>query len=227
MPLTYALHQNFVRLTRACRQSLFSGIVTLVCLLLSISAAAAPVPCVKPDLDEAEQARASAEKAVKTLLRFLRASDQDTTDLLIKWFGDSGQKTRQTVTDVYAKSLTWIGSLTFYCHYNNEGEFVEVEIDGSTGQPIEVDYADAVFAYVYPTEISKVYLGIAFYSAPKSGYDSKLGTLVHEVTHFWLTGSTDDLAYGRQDSLNLAKIDPKAALSNADSYQYFIEDWLQ
>jgi hypothetical protein len=64
-------------------------------------------------------------------------------------------------------------------------------LDAAAAGVIRVDASGGLFGYVYPTDLGKIYLGLNFFKAPAStGYDSKLGTLIHEMTHFWITGKT-------------------------------------
>lgn len=60
-----------------------------------------------------------------------------------------------------------------------------------------------------------------FASKLADGYDSQAGTLIHEFSHSF--AETDDHAYGTGRVRILAHEDPRKALSNADSYQYFFE----
>lgn len=54
---------------------------------------------------------------------------------------------------------------------------------------------------------------------PDSGrVDSKVATLIHEATHFDDAFSADDLVYGFDLSLDLAKTDPAAARRNSDNF---------
>jgi peptidyl-Lys metalloendopeptidase len=80
------------------------------------------------------------------------------------------------------------------------------------------------------TDLGKVYLGLKFFEAPAStGYDSRLGTLVHEITHLWITGNTNRTSaevYPKAECLILARTNPVGAQNNAQNYEYFVEDWL-
>ena len=73
-------------------------------------------------------------------------------------------------------------------------------------------------------------LGLKFFEAPAStGYDSRLGTLVHEITHLWITGNTNRTSaevYPKAECLILARTNPVGAQNNAQNYEYFVEDWL-
>ena len=61
-----------------------------------------------------------------------------------------------------------------------------------------------------------------FFRASLTGEDSRMGTVIHELTH--LAAQTQDHAYGRNNAraLSTAKATNRAA-ENADSYEYFIE----
>jgi peptidyl-Lys metalloendopeptidase len=83
---------------------------------------------------------------------------------------------------------------------------------------------DNYYAYVYPSKPYKIYLCKAFWSAPSLGIDSKAGTLVHEMSHFYAVASTDDWVYGQSAALNLAKTNPSKAIDNADNHEYFAEE---
>mmetsp|Transcript_9474 Transcript_9474/g.13721 ORF Transcript_9474/g.13721 Transcript_9474/m.13721 type:complete len:141 (+) Transcript_9474:1531-1953(+) len=82
-----------------------------------------------------------------------------------------------------------------------------------------------VYAYVFTDDAYKIYLCGAFWSAPANGYDSKMGTLVHEASHFTVVAGTNDWAYGQSNCLNLAKTDASKAVTNADSHEYFCESY--
>ena len=93
-------------------------------------------------------------------------------------------------------------------------------------KPIVVDCSckESYYAYVYPTQPYKIYVCNAFWSAPTSGTDSKGGTLVHELSHFNVVGSTDDWAYGQSAAASLAISNPSKGIDNADSHEYFGEN---
>jgi peptidyl-Lys metalloendopeptidase len=73
-------------------------------------------------------------------------------------------------------------------------------------------------------EERRILLCPRFFAEPPGrapGLDSRAGTLVHEVSH--LAAGTEDTAYQPQAARALARRDPKAAASNADNHQYFVE----
>jgi hypothetical protein len=62
------------------------------------------------------------------------------------------------------------------------------------------------------------------WSAPRTGTDSRAGTLIHEVSHFNVVAGTDDIVYGQAGAKSLAASDPNGAINNADNHEYFAEN---
>ena len=81
-----------------------------------------------------------------------------------------------------------------------------------------------VYAYVYPNRPYEITVCTVFWTAPDSGFDSKGGTLIHEMSHFIVVAGTNDWAYGTTAAQNLASTDPDRALDNADNHEYFAEN---
>ena len=61
-----------------------------------------------------------------------------------------------------------------------------------------------------------------FWNSNLTGWNSKPGILVHELTHS--SGGTEDLCYGILHAQALAKNDSSKAVKNADNYEYYIEE---
>jgi len=83
-----------------------------------------------------------------------------------------------------------------------------------------------VYAYVYPTDSQFwVYVCGAFWSAnvAQCQWDSKPGTIVHEISHFNAVAGTRDVTYGRTNCQNLAATNPGEAIRNADNHEYLAE----
>ncbi|UFZ06352.1 M35 family metallopeptidase [Bradyrhizobium ontarionense] len=197
----------------------------MVFLLWFAPAVAQPVPCKGSDLASAKAAQVDAQNTLKAALNFLHGNDSKTKQLVKRWFGRNDQATIDQVVSVLARTSDWVGKVSLYCLYANDGSLVE-STTAPDGSIVLRDTAGNTFAYVDPGDLTKINLGLAFFNAPATGTDGKLGAIIHEVTHFFLTGNTDDIRYGRDDCLRLAGQDPDSALKNADSYEYFIEDWL-
>ncbi len=81
-----------------------------------------------------------------------------------------------------------------------------------------------VYAYVYPSRPYEIYFCGAFFRTSLTGTDSKAGTIIHELTHFNVVAGTDDVVYGQSGARSLARNNPNAAITNADSHEYFAEN---
>ena len=79
------------------------------------------------------------------------------------------------------------------------------------------DCEDNVFAYTY-YQSKTLYLCDEYFFAQDTGYNSKFGTIVHEMTHAVM--NTKDLAYGTYECRRLA---PSKAIQNADNYEFYVE----
>jgi peptidyl-Lys metalloendopeptidase len=124
-----------------------------------------------------------------------------------------------------ARYTTWFGAVDSTRYNTVKQHFVAIK-DAFQNKPITVDCGckKTYYAYVYPTQPYTIYVCKAFWSAPMTGTDSKGGTLVHEMSHFNVTASTDDWVYGQSGAKNLAITDPSKAIDNADNHEYFGEN---
>ncbi len=78
------------------------------------------------------------------------------------------------------------------------------------------------YASVFPGLKLKIHVKPRFWSKlPYKGFDSKPGTIVHELAHEVLRGG--DFCYGTDFATRLAAVLPSLAVRNADNYQYFAE----
>jgi peptidyl-Lys metalloendopeptidase len=80
------------------------------------------------------------------------------------------------------------------------------------------------YAYVYPNKPYFIYLCKVFWLAPLAGTDSQGGTLIHEMSHFYVVASTSDYVYGQTGARSLAITNPDNAVMNADNHEYFAEN---
>jgi hypothetical protein len=101
------------------------------------------------------------------------------------------------------------------------------------------DYGPDTFAKVEKDDPRhKIYLSPGFARAPLTGEDSRAGSLVHEMSHFYDVGQTNDVGgggddddtsglsestYGAEEARALAKSMPALALKNADNFEYYVE----
>ena len=86
------------------------------------------------------------------------------------------------------------------------------------------------YAYVTKSDHYNITVCNAFWSASRTGTDSKAGTIIHELSHFTVVANTDDIEdssgtyYGQSRSRLLAIIDPSSAIRHADGHEYFAEN---
>jgi peptidyl-Lys metalloendopeptidase len=125
--------------------------------------------------------------------------------------------------------LEWFGAYTLSRYNTVKGNFDNIARDmavDTTGAGITFDCKckQNYYAYVYPNQPYNIYLCKVFWQAPLSGTDSKAGTLIHEMSHFDVVAGTDDVVYGQAGARNLADTNPNAAITNADSHEYFAEN---
>ncbi len=121
--------------------------------------------------------------------------------------------------------LEWFGAYTStrYNIVSNHFDKISLAFD-TAGITFDCKCKQPYYAYVYPNQPYNIYLCKVFWQAPLSGTDSKAGTLIHEMSHFDVVAGTDDVVYGQAGARNLADTDPNAAITNADSHEYFAEN---
>lgn len=83
---------------------------------------------------------------------------------------------------------------------------------------------DNSYAYVYKNDHYNMTVCNAFWSAHRTGTDSKAGTIIHELSHFTVVANTDDIVYGQSGARQRAISNPSDAIRNADSHEYFAEN---
>ena len=159
------------------------------------------------------QARGEALVMLQKAIDDLTIWDMDTQQRAQKWFGSSDEAVRQKMLDRATNARNKLASF-------GPDNFV----------PAEAGQEDC-YAYVYPNDDTKMYLGNDFESAPLTGANSKAGTMVHESSHYNTVGGTDDeeladgtTAYGHDNAQQLAREDPAKAQNNADSFEFFVEN---
>ncbi len=134
------------------------------------------------------------------------------------WFGvwDLARAKRVRTTLAALKQHIRVSKVTFFC--------------SSVGE----NNCDAdVYANVFPDDPSTVYICPLYFDLPELSTSTflqvfesgtKAGTIIHEMTHFNVVGSTADNCYSRPVCMNYARTNPNGAIHNADSFQYFAED---
>ena len=119
----------------------------------------------------------------------------------------------------------WFGSYTSSRYSTIKTHYTALK-DAFANKPVLVDCGckGSEYAHVYPDQPYHIYVCKAFWPAPITGTDSKGGTLIHEMSHFYAVASTDDWAYGQSAAASLAISNPTKAIDNADSHEYFGEN---
>ncbi|MFT3771497.1 MAG: M35 family metallo-endopeptidase [Minicystis sp.] len=157
-----------------------------------------------------KEAKERAEKVLKCAEKRLNRWNDEDKAMFKKYFGSDDDAARQAIQDRVAANQSAVNDANF--HFGSQDETVSPEDLGG-------------YAHVTPDDAShNVYLDQAFWSAPTEGTDNQTGTMLHEMSHFDDVGGTYDNMYGRDNSLELAKQDPAQALSNADNYEYYMEN---
>lgn len=151
------------------------------------------------DFDESEQITREAISALENLPE----NERPGSPRYLRWFGTYDRNRYESVLDIYRKSEALMG--------RGEVEFA-------------CDCQEPFFAFIRRSEPFKVNLCTFYWSAQRSGRDSRSGTILHEVSHFNEIGGTNDFAYGHALASNLASTSPGRAVLNADSIEYFAEN---
>lgn len=136
--------------------------------------------------------------------------------------GANGYLQAGTVSSRYT---TWFGTYQSSRYNTVKSHFVSI-LDAMDNAAVTFNCGctSSAYAYVYSNQPYTIYLCNAFWSAPATGTDSKAGTLVHEMSHFTVVAGTSDYAYGQTAAKRLASTNPKRAINNADSHEYFAEN---
>jgi lysine-specific metallo-endopeptidase family protein len=152
-----------------------------------------------PTLNVLEQSRQDAIESVDDALASIDRWNEEDRRRFKEWFGDDSEEARQAMRENLLKIRDRLHTM---------------EILGDDGTN---------FAYVYSNDSSKVYVEDAYWKAPRTGENSKAGTMVHEASHYRDTARSGDHAYGTDAAKKLAQTDPKSAQNNADNIEYFTE----
>jgi hypothetical protein len=186
-------------------------------------------------------AQTKAIDLLKKRLDDLDAWDQDTQESFLTWFGTDEDKARKLVRARIVKAIAKLQALRVE-------NFVPIRPPRKAGMTAH-EYQDAIdeyyeeFAFVNPDKRGgryemTVHIGPEFATADDT---TRAGTLIHEVSHFFTVGQTDDVEssflgmrvekrgdktvtmYGYARAERLGMQSEKRALNNADNFEFFIE----
>jgi uncharacterized Zn-binding protein involved in type VI secretion len=133
--------------------------------------------------------------------------DPETKERFLKWLGPYINERKSVIVGRMERQIKFLKELTLrnFDKIYNEGEYRKT------------------YAYVYQTdENHTIFLGNPFWNTEQIKRDSKVGILLHEISHFKSLGRTKDFRYDKGCNL-LAIEEPERALYNADSYIYFLK----
>jgi peptidyl-Lys metalloendopeptidase len=120
---------------------------------------------------------------------------------------------------------TWFGAYTS-SRFATVSSHYDAIVDAFQNAPVTYSCKcnKPYFAYVYPSQPYRIYVCRVFWQVSDLGRDSRAGTLIHEMSHFYVVASTDDYVYGETGAKELALTSPDEAIFNADNHEYFAED---
>jgi peptidyl-Lys metalloendopeptidase len=154
-------------------------------------------------------ARAALTRTKVALDKAISAIDKPTqadVDRLGKWLGVRSSADAASVRQTLVQTRAFSDGVTFKCAVASNSKLGDF------------------YAYVDPSKSFLIVLGDFFFAAADTGFSSKLGILIHEISHFTLAGATKDpIIYGTAEAQRLAAIDPAAARGNAENIEYFVE----
>lgn len=125
--------------------------------------------------------------------------------------------------------LTWFGAHTVGLYAKATGNFSKIA-DALGNKAISFGCHGSAcesgdYAYVYRDQPYSIFVCNKFWLAALKGTDSRSGTIIHEISHFFVVASTNDYSYGGQNAAKELAVDnPPRATSNADSHEYFAEN---
>ncbi len=159
-----------------------------------------------------------ASAVAQEALALAEASVSIDNDLVEVWFGDWDAGKAETVRDVLSlvRAQLRVSRITFYC-----ADLHEEDCDRDSYANVDPKQAYTIFICPRYFELPAL-MEVEDVSAEEFG--TREGTIIHEMTHFPLLGDTWDECYGREECSDYAREYPDDAATNADAYQYFVED---
>src|SRR5260221_4100054 len=160
-------------------------------LILRITSASAEEPmCTGTDLAAAQSAMSHATLAIDRAITAIDNPSKSDLDRLVTWFGVRSSADSQVVRQKLVSARVLANGAVYLCAVSTTIKLGDV------------------YAYVRPDKSFAIVLGAFFFRAPERGFDSRPGTLVHEMTHFTLVGATKAVAYGIAKAKSLSLSNP-------------------
>ncbi|WP_071766563.1 M35 family metallo-endopeptidase [Burkholderia ubonensis] len=159
------------------------------------------------------------ERRIADLNRY----DKKTKERMIYWFNRSDERTRQYLLDGFVRHLSVLKSLSPHNLVRSD-----LELDRMLGCVPNMESRDAEAAHVCGpnTERRLISISMKFCTGLRDQNmygDSRLSTLIHEITHFVDTFGSGDPRYGLDPTAAMwARANPDQALRNADTLTGFV-----
>jgi Lysine-specific metallo-endopeptidase len=183
-----------------------------ILLVVSSNASGAPIACDAGQLKIINSAKYEAQLMLSKMIDGIQSDDPIAAQKLITWVGIKESSGARAFQDKLKLVRNYLGGLMFLC-------------ESST--PVEKSRQS--YAYVNPKQQFTVVYGNLFWPAPDRGaFSTKAGTIVHEVSHFILTGKAMDplnKQYGTKAALENATANPIGATKNAENIEYAVESY--
>lgn len=181
----------------------------LSCLVVNQAFATTPI-CNSSQSKIIVEAVANAKKAMEDSLEVIDSLSNSSNPIFGKWFGVQLQERTRRIESNFLAMLGFASFQSYYCPLSSTSDLPWDEGD---------------IAAVMPSDITSMFFTPDFFTLSDTGYDSKTGVIVHELSHYKLTGQTGDAGgrYGTNEAALRAMNDPDLASSTADNYQYFAE----
>ena len=193
---------------------IFACVISLFMLSTSIAWATNFYQCEKTEISDLGDALKGAHN-----IGLRAAVAVGDTENYHRWFGPyskaNAETARSTLKAIYTTIST--GQLRVICLNTSD--------DGCE---------DDTYAFVYPDEAFVLNICPKYFELPTMISDApdsaamengtREGTMIHEISHFLRVAGTDDVWYSRPTCAEEAQTDPRSAVRNADTFQYFAED---
>jgi Lysine-specific metallo-endopeptidase len=170
---------------------------------------AAPIECDRSQMGEIRLAKENANQLLNAAIIGINTSDPLAASKLTTWVGAVNSQQAKDFANRLSLILANLNKTHFQCENNT---------------PVEMNRA--TYGYVDPQQQFVVTIGPLFWKARYPGFSSRSGVLVHEVSHFLLSGKAMDpldKVYGIKAALENAIKNPSDAQKNAENIEYFVE----
>ncbi|WP_310629217.1 M35 family metallo-endopeptidase [Burkholderia cenocepacia] len=153
----------------------------------------------------------------------LKRYDKTTKDRMIYWFNRCDENTRQYLLDGFSRHLSILKTLTPH-HFVRSDPNLD-RILGCVPNMVDIDN-EAAHVCGPNTERRLISIAMKFCTGLRDQNmfgDSRLSTVIHEVTHFVDTFGSSDPRYGLDPTAAAwARANPDQALRNADTLTGFV-----